>query len=313
MRIEVEYIDQNTKKHNQTYKLTRLAFAKHLAIAGQAYAPTPAKLIRTLAMFFHYNYYMKRKDFYNNKFSEPPKELYDPTEKSQFSNLAGKAIADFLSKRIDKSIHTVNYEAAMRLRGIPLNGRRPDLLAFTKKTQFAIEAKGYSKGCGNMSEHKAQSKSGGIPVNYSIACVSYHLYQRVQCNYHDPFNDNIPYDFNLLEQLTKSYYQGLSLFLDRKHFEYNEFEYKNERFYQVKLKADFFTKELFYRRLYPVDEVINCLQPSLILPIKIKEYASNGIPREFEPFIDDSETNYSIYIDNDHVGLKLETYKDYKF
>jgi hypothetical protein len=36
-------------------------------------------------------------------------------KKDNSPNLAGKAIADFLSKRIDQSIFTVNYEAAMIL------------------------------------------------------------------------------------------------------------------------------------------------------------------------------------------------------
>src|SRR6218665_379899 len=120
MNIAVEYIDQSGTTHNQTYRLTRLAFAKHLAVAGQGYAPKPQKLIRTLAMFFHYSYYIQRQAFYTDRFSEPPIQLSDPTEKGQFSNLAGKAIADFLSKRIGNSIHTFNYEAAMRMRGMLL-------------------------------------------------------------------------------------------------------------------------------------------------------------------------------------------------
>lgn len=128
MNIDVEYVDQAGTIHNQTHRLTRLAFAKHLAIAGQGYAPKPQKLIRTVAMFLHYSSYMHRQGFRDDRFSEPPIQLSDPTEKGQFSNLAGKAIADFLSKRIDNSIYTVNYEAAMRMRKMPLfRVRRPDL------------------------------------------------------------------------------------------------------------------------------------------------------------------------------------------
>jgi hypothetical protein len=79
--------------------------------------------------------------------------LSDPTEKGQFSNLVGKAIADFLSKRIDHSLFTVNYEAAMRLKDISLSIsgkqiRRPDLPAFVPNATFAIEAKGFSGGVG---------------------------------------------------------------------------------------------------------------------------------------------------------------------
>ncbi|MEJ0104733.1 MAG: hypothetical protein WDO19_20220 [Bacteroidota bacterium] len=118
MDISVNRIDTNGVISNEIYKMTRLAFAKHLAVAGQGYAPKPQKILRTIGMLFHYSYYMQRTAFNNNRFSEPPMGWSDPTEKGQFSTLAGKAIADFLSKRIDRSLYTVNYEAAMRQLGI---------------------------------------------------------------------------------------------------------------------------------------------------------------------------------------------------
>jgi hypothetical protein len=131
MNISVEYIDSTGAVFYPTYYMSRLALAKHLAIAGQGYAPRPQKLMRTLGMFFHYSYYTQKASFNNNRFSEPPTELSDPTEKGQFSNLTGKAIADFLSKRIDNSLYTVNYEAVMRLSGHLLKGQRPDLIAYS--------------------------------------------------------------------------------------------------------------------------------------------------------------------------------------
>lgn len=94
MNIAVEYIDQSRTAHNQTHRLTRLAFAKHLAVVGQVYVPKPKKLIRTLAMFFHYSYYIQRQAFYNDRFSEPSIQLSDPTEKGQFSNLSSFVLAD---------------------------------------------------------------------------------------------------------------------------------------------------------------------------------------------------------------------------
>jgi hypothetical protein len=233
MNLTVEYRDAAGIISNQTHNLTQIAFAKHLAIAGQGLAPRPQKLIRTLSMFFHYCYYMQRYAFKNNRFSEPPIELSDPTEKGQFSNLAGKAIADFLSKRIDQSIFTINYEAAMRLTNMPLNVRRPDLLAFNQNSMFAIEAKGYSGRHGNMTTHKAQSQTGGIPVNFSVACVSYNLYNDVQCKYHDPYNDNVPYDKELLKNLTRQYYSGLAEFLNEKYFNYREIEIQGEKFMKL--------------------------------------------------------------------------------
>ncbi|MBA7694009.1 hypothetical protein ES703_102609 [subsurface metagenome] len=186
MKMPVDYIDTAGNHQNLNYHLSRLAFTKHLSIAGQGYSPRMRKVLRTLGMFFHYSYYLQRQSFYNNHFSTPPNLLSDPTEKGQFSNLAGKAIADFLSKRIGKSFLTVNYEAAMRALNKSIIGKRPDLIAFSNTSVFAIEAKGYTGGPGNMMTHKSQSKANplGVNLNYTVACVSFNLYNSIQCNYH---------------------------------------------------------------------------------------------------------------------------------
>jgi hypothetical protein len=316
MNIAVEYIDTAGTISNQTHRLTRLAFSKHLAIAGQGYAPRPQKLIRTLAMFFHYSSYIQRQAFYNGGFSEPPLQLSDPTEIGLFSNLAGRAIADFLSKRINRTIYTVNYEAAMRIHNPPIplsiNGiqvRRPDLLAYTTNSRFAIEAKGFSAGFGNMTHHKNQSQTGGIAVNFSIASVAYDLYNQVKCKYHDPYNDNVPYDNEMLSQLTRDYYSGLAEFLNEKYFRSRVIEVQGEKFYEI---------ELLYRpfeRLFPDEfpfrhfwhfEIFEYYRPKLILPFAIRDYAENGITNEFQPFIfQPSEQEYDTYIDNDRVGLRI--------
>lgn len=309
MNISVKYIDTTGTVSNRTDRISRLAFAKHLAIAGQGYAPSPQKLIRTIAMFFHYSYYLQRQAFNNDRFSEPPIQLSDPTEKGQFSNLAGKAIADFLSKRIDNSLYTVNYEAAMRLRGMPLNVGRPDLLAFTQNSMFALEAKGRSGGPGNMTTHKNQSLTGGIPVNFTVACVSYDLYNNVKCNYHDPFNDNVPYDNVTLSGLTRNYYKGLLDFLDQKFFEYREFELQGEKFYEVELSygnfEKFFPDEFPFGPIWHFD-ILEYYRPRLILPKRIREYAKNGITNELKPFLfETKEQDDNVYIDNDRVGLRI--------
>lgn len=286
--------------------MTRLAYAKHLAIAGQGYAPRPQKLIRTLAMFFHYRSYIQRRAFYSDRFSEPLTQFSDPTEKGQFSNLAGKAIADFLSKRIDQSIYTVNYEAAMRLKHMPLNVGRPDLLAYKQNSMFAIEAKGYSGGHGNMATHKKQSQTGGIPVDFSVACVSYDLYKQVKCKYHDPFNDNASYDNELLRRLTKEYYSGLSEFLNEKYFYSRLTEIQGEKFYEIELSYRSFEK------LFP-DEFpfrhfghFEYYRPRIILPFAVRDYAERGITNDVMPFIfETNEQDYNTYIDNDRVGLRI--------
>jgi len=316
MNISVEYKDTTGTISNQTHMLTRLAFAKHLGIAGQGYAPRPQKLIRTIAMFFHYSYYMQRQAFNNDRFSEPPIQLSDPTEKGQFSNLAGKAIADFLSKRIDQSIFTVNYEAAMRMHNPPIplviNGRqvrRPDLLAYTSNSRFAIEAKGFSDGYGNMNDHKNQSQTGGIKVNFTVTSVAYNLYGQVKCKYHDPYNDNVPYDNELLRKLTKYYYSGLSEFLNEKYFDYREAEFQGEKFYEVEISYRPFEKlfpdEFPFRHFWHF-EILEFYRPRLILPKNIRDFAETGITNEIKPFLfKTKEQDNNIYIDNDRVGLRI--------
>ena len=309
MNINVEHKDSAGNISSRSYTMTRLAFAKHLAIAGQRYAPMPQKFMRTIAMFLHYHLYLQRNDFYSNKFSVPPDQLYDPTEKGQFSNLAGKAIADFLSKRIDKSLYTVNYEAAMMLRNMPLNVGRPDLIAYTTNSTFAIEAKGYSRGCGNMTTHKMQSTTGGIPVNFTVACVSYNLYNQVKCKYHDPYNDNAPYDSQGLKELTKKYYSGLAGFLNEELFSYKEAKINEEIFYAIELNLikleKLFRKEFLYLP-FPCFELFKFYRPQIILPSNIRELAANGLSKDTKPFDFKISKQENIYIDNDRVGLRID-------
>lgn len=308
MNLSVEYKDRTGTISNRSYNITRLAFAKHLAIAGQRYAPGPQKLMRTIAMFIHYSYYMQRQAFYDDRFSVPPPQLYDPTEKGQFSNLAGKAIADFLSKRIDGSLYTINYEAAMRLRDMPLNVKRPDLIAYTQDSMIAIEAKGYSRGCGNMTTHKNQSMTGGIPLNYTVACVSHNLYNNVKCKYYDPYNDNVPYDFEGLKVLTRKYYSGLAEFLNNEYFDYQKIEKQGESFYEIELSFRKYEKSFLKEFPFPpfhFFEIFDFYRPQIILPSNIKELAENGISSDTKPFEFEISKQDNIYIDNDRVGLKI--------
>ena len=311
MNISVEYKDQSGNTRNRSLSLSRLAFVKHLAIAGQGYAPKLQKLLRTIAMFVHYSHYFNKQDFNNDRFSEPPPQLSDPTEKGQFSNLAGKAIADFLSKRINNSLFTVNYEAAMRMRLMPLNVRRPDLLAYTQNSLFAIEAKGYSGSSGNMTNHKAQAAAGGIPVNFTVACVSYNIYNNVKCNYYDPFIDNVPYDEEGLSELSRNYYKGLFEFCNSNYFEYQEFKYQDESFYEIELSPHIF--ELAFPQENPffpicIFDIFEYYKPKLILPKRINEFVEKGISNEIKPFpFEAKDQGETIYIDNDRVGLKVES------
>lgn len=310
MNLFVEYKNSSGVLSNQTYKLTFLSLIKHLAIAGQGYAPKPQKLIRCIGMLFHYSYYLKRRSFYNNHFSLPPNILYDPTDISQFSNIAGKAIADFLSKKIDKSMFTINYEAAMVAKGMKLKGQRPDLIAFNRSSIFAIEAKGYSSGYRNMAKHKKQSQMGGIPVNFTVACISTNLYNGVKCKYHDPVNENTEFDLALFNQLTRNYYKGLLGFIESKYFEYREVKIRGEHFYEVDLfqsmRNSLFFEDDYHFGHFGYLEILRFLRPKLILPIDIRLYSNSGVGDTLQPFVFEAADQFSnTFIDNDRVGLRI--------
>jgi hypothetical protein len=304
MKIEVEYQDSKGNIAIQTHQLTRLALIKHMAIAGQGYKFSPQKLMRTLGMFLHYSSYINKYEFNDNRFSEPPIGLSDPTEKGQFSNLAGKAIADFLSKRIDKSIYTVNYEAAMRIKGQPVKGPRPDLIAFSRTKTFAIEAKGYAGNSGDMVAHKNQSGTGKIPVDFTVASVSYNLYNEVKVKYYDPLTGDIPYDSELLKKLTQDYYKGFLGFLDERYFNFNELELQGEKFYEIQLFPPYWDYHDKFMNICG-HEILYYYRPALIVPKEIHEFAEQGLPYEIKPFVFERTEKNNIYIDNDRIGLKI--------
>ena len=198
----------------------------------------------------------------------------------------------------------------MRLRGQRIRGQRPDLIAFSPTSIFAIEAKGrHQNNPGNMTTHKAQAQSGTVPVNFSIACVSYDLFNRVTCKYYDPYNDNIHYDNVTLRAATRNYYSGLSEFMTQKYFEYRQFELQGESFYEIELLPrnyeKFFPEEFPFYRSFWFFEVFEYYRPRLILPLKISEFAQGGVSNETKPFVFESKDDNYTYIDTDRVGLRI--------
>ena len=321
MRLEVEHLDRQGNTHQLAIFMNRLAFAKHFAIAGQHYEPHISKLLRILGVFLMYSNYLDRYSFYKeNRFSEPPIEFSDPTSKLQFSNLAGRAIADFLSKRIDECQFTVNYEAVMRIKNIPIKGSRADLIGFTKDQKtISIEAKGFCKSFiskKDMATYKQQSRNGGLKVDYSIACVSYNLYERVRCKYHDPEGEEVKFDSELFRNLTKNYYSGLSSFIhsDAINAITETREFGSEEFIIVNLGRLFYYHQIPFRNNYLWKDRFfyeYLSQYSLILPGNIEELADKGLNEPLPPFPlhaseGDGYSERGWYIDNDRVGIIKE-------
>ncbi len=141
---------------------------------------------------------------------------HDPTERNYLSNRLGKAIADYLCKDIYKAKYTHSYEGAMYAAGHPLIGERPDFYCDTGTQTFAVEAKGFtvtSVSDNKMMEHKAQSTSGPLLVNFSVASVAYDLYRNPKVKFYDPPSDDARYDKNLNLMLRTTYYRSILEFI----------------------------------------------------------------------------------------------------
>lgn len=297
MNIQVQHKDASGHESSKCYSLTKPAFLKHFIMAGHKEQLSEETIQQKMnGALSYYRDYLQPEAFNADHFSLPPIEYADPTERSHFSNRAGLAIADFLAKRIDNAIYTGTYEAALGEKKMKIEGMRPDLLAFRKDKQvFAIEAKGRSKGCGGMKKRKKQAESGEIPVNFSVACVSYNIYKKIKCKYYDPVDKNASFDEELFKALTKEYYKGFMGFLNLPH---SEFKHKEESFYTIKISdiiMHFFGKDA-------VKLNNNEMSLQLLIPENIKEYAKNGMPF-WKPIEDNNDEK--LYIDNDRIGIRL--------
>lgn len=300
MNIEVEYKAGNGLVSNHTYFISRLALLKHFGMAGQGYGTFMRNIRRAIGMYFQYADFFGKIDLVQSRFGQSAEQFYDPTEISDFSTIAGKGIADFLAKRIDKATHTVTYEAAMVMKGHSLkNGSRPDLYCFNSTRQFAVESKGFSQATVSDSEmikHKLQSAQGPLSCHFSVASVSFNMYKQIKNKYHDPINDNVGYDIELNSGLSKQFYAGFAPLFDNTQYIRNIRTF-NTSYYLFPLfdpQTGFLLNNYRYRSWNLRKGIY------LLLNTNIREYAINGnIEDQNPPYLMDDD----IYIDNDGIGL----------
>jgi len=305
MNIKVEYKDSQGNITNQNYPLTYLGILKYLAIAGQGYMPTLKKFWRTLGMFLVYAEYLDICRFYNkNAFSIPVGYFYDPTEKNHFSNLIGKAIADFLAKTISHAQITLNYEAEMKKRNMKIKGKRPDLFCIAKPYTFSIEAKGYSSQyVGNKRINafiKNRKVAQPIKVNFSIISISYNIYSSIKVKYYDPeYNNNK--ENNLEQDLIKNYYLGLKEYLNRDFFHIEEVMINSRKYYRLDLRD---LPCLLHVFPYFSTKI------SILIDKRINNYAETGILDSYNaPFFEEE----NIFIDSDGIGFMKKKSNDSRF
>ena len=195
MNLEVTHTDATGVTQLRHYTITLPRFIKHFVLAGAAYTPSAVLLARGMGALAWYWDFVEPVALGSNFFGEPIPILRDPTLKAHFSNLTGRAFADFLSRKIVGSWITLSYEGVLQQYGLSVVGPRPDLLALSSSSLVvAIEAKGYAKRSVSMNEmlaHKNQAGQGTLPRHAYAASVAYSLYHNAKVKYLDP-EDGMP-------------------------------------------------------------------------------------------------------------------------
>jgi hypothetical protein len=306
MEIEVIHKDSLGVSTNKLFNLSTLGLIKHFGLARQSYGTTIRALRRAIGAYFLYHDFFKRSDLINSRFSKPPAYFYDPTEQGDFSTIAGRAIADFLARRIDGATHTCTYEGAMLMGGHNnINVPRADLYCFNSLKQFAIESKGFSDRTlseKEMRNHKTQSRQGPLDIQFSVASVSYNLYDKIKNKYYDPVNENSKFNFELNRKISSTYYSGFAdLLKEQKDVPTLNFSDKNREFNLIPIYSPYddylFYNSKFRFRPYRYGTLF------LVLDKRVKKFATEG-------FLKNEEKNEiaedGLYIDNDGIGLMLD-------
>jgi len=214
MVLNVEHVDAAKNVIHTKLDITLLAFLKHFSMVARGRRTLLESIPRMVSSAILYADYIPCRPFSKALgFNDPPDERYDQHEKGTFSGLVGKAIADFLAKRIDKAIYSVSYEAVMMKSGLPIAKQRPDLLCIVSDhNRIAVEAKGYCRRTVSkkeMKKHKAQSASGLLSVNRSVASVSFNIFEKMCVKYHDP-NSEGKYNEEDTKAITKEFYTDVA-------------------------------------------------------------------------------------------------------
>ncbi len=166
MNFAVDYTDAAGTTQSLSYTITLARFVEHFVMAGAGFSPTAVLLTRGIGAVAWYWDFVEPVAGGADWFGEPQPILRDPSLKAHFSNLAGRAFADFLGREIENSLVTLSYEGVLEHLDFPVEGERPDLLAVNPVRVVALEAKGYSKKSVSpveMARHKNQARQGGTP------------------------------------------------------------------------------------------------------------------------------------------------------
>ena len=208
VKIAYKYTKADKTVIKDTQIIGNMEIVKHFVVAGCGQVLSQKHLKKAKAALTYFE------DFFPNNintrgFIFPSGYLYDPTAKAQFSNLIGKALADYFFKKFFKNGITMNYEAMMKIKYGKVDSiSRPDLYGVSNFTVFSIEAKGYTRTTSKKDEHKKQAKAGPLFKNYATASVTEKIYSNIHVDFYDPPQDGIELPCTE-EEYTKAYYKNI--------------------------------------------------------------------------------------------------------
>lgn len=306
MELLIDYRAPGTNNTiERRLEMPYLACLWHIAIAAQKYRPSIYKFTRTLGHFFIYSDYLQRGTYNNNRFSVPSHYFYDSTIKSQFSNIVGKGIADYLAKQLNNVINTQSFEAVMKENGLPVHGSRPDLYGITRNDEtIAIECKGWSNRSvsqADMNDVKNQSRAQQqvLPVTFSVASVSYNLYNRVKVKYYDPPNERSEHDEEFIIPLLTQYYDGVFEYLNKELFDVDDVFINDTRYYKINIGSMISNSSYYkYSKKY-----LN--KYSMLIDTEL-EGVGNDILNVLKERKNEIKFDDATYIDNDGLGLTIK-------
>jgi hypothetical protein len=293
--VPIEIKDNTGSTSSRQHAISFPALIKHIGVAGQGFAPTLDKFLGSIGAWVHFRHYLKWDILRTGRFSRPALFAYDPSRQAEFSRLAGLGFADYFAKRLHNAQLTVTYEAALKVRGHPVTGRRPDLLCFNDVTQFALESKGsgaFGVPLGRMAAYKTQSKQGRLSVSFSIACVTYNMFSKARVKYHDPVLENAGFDDETFRSLRADYWEGLRTFVERATV--REINAGDQRVFEIPLLNHLDAP--LRRRMR---ELSLLLVPEIVEPI-LRPRRPRGPSQVIVPWSDSEE----LYLDSDGVGVR---------
>ena len=276
IKYQLEIKDSHGNLSTSKNIISYLEFIKTISFAGITSNSNP---LQNLFRFLE-NIYGLAPSFIDGKFHIHPELENDPTEKGQFSNKVGRTFAVYLAKKISGAKYVYNYECALKKKGFPISGRRPDYYCDTGTQSFSLEAKGScvkSVSDSVMQTVKNQAQSSKLSTQFSIASKTYNIYNSPIIKFYDPEGNNKSYDTELCNFLRKDYYNGIINLLNSPYFTQTEKSEKDFYSYTPQSFSDLF-QILIHKEI-----------------IETKDFSESLTPIETD----------NLFIDSDGIGLRI--------